>query len=343
MSITLRDCVYAGLIAALVVGLGTTVRAQQTLDSVKKRGKLQCGISPIAPGFSFLDDRGLRQGFDIDICRAVTAAIFGDQEKVEFAPLDTNVRFQAVTSGRVDILSAQTTWTFTRDASLGLDFGPIVFHDGQGIMVRSELGVKSAAELSGSAICLLPGTTSLQNLEDYFRPRSLKYEAVVFENSDEWRNAFLAGRCDAITADRSVILSVRSMANDPTRYVILPETISYEPLAPVVRPNDANWRDIVSWVVYALITAERKGITSANVEGFRGSTDPEIQRLLGISGNFGKMISLQDKWAFNAIKAVGNFGEIFERHFGHYTKMAIDRGPNRLWTEGGLIYAPPFR
>src|ERR1700694_3526678 len=305
MSITLRGCICTALVAVLVGGLGTAVKAQQTLDSVKKRGKLQCGVSPIAPGFSFLDDRGLRQGFDIDICRAVAAAIFGDPEKVEFTPLDTNVRFQAVQSGRVDLLSAQTTWTFTRDASLGLDFGPVVFHDGQGIMVRSELGVKSASELSGAAICLLPGTTSLQNLEDYFRPRSLKYEAVVFENSDEWRNAFLSGRCDAITADRSVILSVRAMANDPSRYVILPETISYEPLAPVMRPNDANWRDIVSWIVYALITAEKKGVTKANVESFADSTDPEIRRLLGASGDFGKMISLQNKWAFNAIKAVG--------------------------------------
>jgi general L-amino acid transport system substrate-binding protein len=323
--------------------VGTAAHAQRTLDTVKQRGKLQCGISPVAPGFSHLNDQGLRQGFDVDICRAVAAGIFGDPEKVEFTPLDTNVRFQAVQSGRVDILAAQTTWTFSRDASLGLDFGPIIFHDGQGIMVRSDLGVKNASELSGAAICLLPGTTSLQNLEDYFRPRAIRYEAVVFENSDEWRNAFLSGRCDAITADRSVIVSVRSMANDPNRYVILPEVISYEPLAPVLRSNDASWRDIVSWTIYALITAERKGVTRANIESFAGSNDPEVQRLLGSNGDFGRMISLHNRWAFNAIKAVGNYGEILNRHFGPDSSMPLDRGPNRLWTDGGLIYSPPFR
>jgi general L-amino acid transport system substrate-binding protein len=343
MTLNIRAWVSVALGAALVSGLATAANGQSTLELVKKRGVLQCGISQIAPGFSHLNDRGRRIGFDIDICRAIAAAVLGDSEKVEFTPLDTNVRFQAVQSGRVDLLSSQTTWTFTRDASLGLDFGPVVFHDGQGIMVRADLGVKSASELSGAAICLLPGTTSLQNLEDYFRPRSLKYEAVVFENSDEWRRAFLAGRCDAITADRSVIVSVRSMANDPSRYLILPETIAYEPLAPGIRSGDAKWRDIVSWVIYALITAERKGVTSAQIGSYSESKDPEILRLLGASGDFGKMIALPNTWASNAIKAVGNYGEIFDRHFGPTTSMALDRGPNRLWTEGGLMFAPPFR
>ena len=343
MSGKLSGWIAAAFVTGLLAGTAIPALAQQTLDAVKKRGKLQCGISPIAPGFSQLDDRGIRRGFDVDICRAVAAAIFGEPEKVDLTPLETNVRFQAVQSGRVDILSAQTTWSFSRDTSLGLDFGPIVFHDGQGIMVPANLGATAASDLAGAAICLLPGTTSLQNLEDYFRPRAVRYEAVVFENSDEWRNAFFSGRCDAITADRSVIVSVRAMASDPSRYVILPELISYEPLAPAVRQNDSNWRDIVSWTVYALITAERKTITQANVDKFASSSDPEVQRLLGSSGDFGKMLSLESKWAYNAIKAVGNYGEIFDRHLGPDTGLALDRGPNKLWTDGGLIYSPPFR
>jgi general L-amino acid transport system substrate-binding protein len=336
-----------GWIFVLLACAGTfaaeTAAAQSTLASVKKRGQLHCGISPIAPGFSELTDAGLRQGFDVDICRAVAAAVLGDATKVEFTPLDVTVRFQAVQSQQVDLLSAQTTWTFSRDTSVGLDFGPVVFHDGQAIMVAANLAVKHLSELSGAAICLLPGTTSLLNLEDYFRPRGIAYEPVVFENSDEWRNAFFSGRCDAISADRSVIVSVRSMANDPKRYVILPDAISYEPLAPAVRQNDSQWRDVVSWTVFALITAEHKGITQANLDGFNDSPDPEIQRLLGRSGDFGKMLSLDNKWAYNAIKAVGNYGEVFNRNLGPATALGLDRGVNKLWTEGGLIFSPPFR
>jgi general L-amino acid transport system substrate-binding protein len=297
----------------------------------------------VAPGFSSLDDRGVRRGFDIDVCRAIAAAIFADATRVEFSPLNTNVRIQAVQTGEVDILSAQMTWSFTRDNSLGLDFGPVVFHDGQGLLVHARLNVKSAAELDGAAICLLPGTTSLQNLEDYFRPRRLKYEAVVFENSDEWRNAFFAGRCDATTSDLSVLASVRSMAGDPTQYVVLPEIISQEPLAPIIRQNDSNWRDIVSWTIFALITAEAKGITRSNLDSFATSADPEVQRLLGTTGAFGRMLGLDDKWAYNVIKTIGNYAEMFERNVGEATRLGLKRGANRLWTEGGQIYSPPFR
>lgn len=336
-----------GWIFVLLACVGTfaaeTAVAEGILDAVKKRGALHCGISPVAPGFSELNDAGVRKGFDVDICRAVAAAVFGDAAKVEFVPLDITVRFQAVQSQGVDLLSAQTTWTFSRDTSVGLDFGPVVFHDGQAIMVAANLGVKQLSDLSGSAICLLPGTTSLLNIEDYFRPRGIAYEPVVFENSDEWRNAFLSGRCDAISADRSVMVSVRSMANDPKRYVILPDAISYEPLAPAVRQNDSQWRDVVSWTIFALITAERKGITQANLDTFNDSRDPEIQRLVGRNGDFGKMLSLDNKWAYNAIKAVGNYGEIFSRNLGPATAMSLDRGTNKLWTEGGLIFSPPFR
>src|SRR6478609_11850708 len=235
------------VIAGVAALSAAPASAQATLDTVKKRGKILCGVSPVAPGFSYADDKGVRRGFDVDICRAVSAAVFADPDKVEYVPLNTNVRFQAVQSGEVDILSRQNTWSFTRDASLGLDFGPVVFYDGQGLMAPAKLNVKSASELSDAAICLLPGTTTLQNLEDFFRPRNIKYESVVFENSDEWRNAYFTGRCDAITTDRSDLASVRAVAPNPKDHVILPETISKEPLAPVVRQNDANWRDIVSW------------------------------------------------------------------------------------------------
>jgi general L-amino acid transport system substrate-binding protein len=262
---------------------------------------------------------------------------------VEFIPLNTNIRFQALQSGEVDILSRQTTWSFTRDTSLGLDFGPVVFYDGQGLMAPAKLGVKSAGELANAAICLLPGTTTLQNLEDYFRPKNVKYESVVFENSDEWRNAFFSGRCDAITTDRSDLASVRAIASDPAAYVVLPETISKEPLAPVVRQNDSNWRDIVTWTVYALIAAEEKGIKRENVDTFLKSEDPEIQRMMGVNGDFGKTLNLDNKWAYNIVKTMGNYGEMFDRNLGPDTRLGLTRGPNRLWTEGGLLYAPPFR
>jgi general L-amino acid transport system substrate-binding protein len=317
--------------------------AQQTLQQVEKRGRLQCGVSPIAPGFSYLDDTGHRRGFDIDFCRALAAAILGDDTKLDLVPLDTNVRYEALRAGRIDVLIAQTTWTFTRDTRLSLDFGPVVFHDGQGILVRSDLKVNDVGELRGAAICLLPGTTSEQNLEDYFRTRSLKYEPVVLQNADEWRNAFLSGRCDAISADKSILLSVRAMASTPENFVLLNARISEEPLSPAVRANDSNWRDIVSWVVFALIAAEEKGITSLNLQDQLNSSDPETRRLLGTSGNFGSMIFLSDKWAFNAIKAVGNYRQIFDRHFGANSTMPLQPGPNRLVRDGGYLRSPPFR
>ena len=332
-----------GLVAGAAALSAAPASAQATLDAVKKRGKILCGVSPVAPGFSYADDKGVRRGFDTDLCRAISAAVFGDSEKVDFIPLNTNVRFQALQSGEVDILSRQTTWSFTRDTSLGLDFGPVTFYDGQGLMVPAKLGVKSAAELANAAICLLPGTTTLQNLEDYFRPKNVKYESVVFENSDEWRNAFFTGRCDAITTDRSDLASVRAIASDPAAYVILPETISKEPLAPVVRQNDSNWRDIVSWVVYAQFAAEEKGIKSSNVDTFLKSEDPEIQRMMGVNGDFGKMLGLDAKWSYNVIKTMGNYAEMFDRNVGPNTRLGLTRGPNKLWTEGGLLYSPPFR
>ncbi|WP_406857640.1 amino acid ABC transporter substrate-binding protein [Alsobacter sp. KACC 23698] len=335
----------AGIGIALGLGLlaSAPAQAQATLDAVKKRGKVLCGVSPVAAGFSFADDKGVRRGFDQDVCRAVSAAVFGDPDKVESVPLSTNVRFQGLQSGEVDLLSRQTTWTFSRDNSLGLDFGPIVFYDGQGIMVPAKLNVKSAGELGSAVVCVLPGTTTQQNLEDYFRPRNIKYEAVVFENSDEWRNAYFTGRCDAITTDRSDLASVRAVAPNPKDHVILPETISKEPLAPVVRQNDANWRDIVTWSFFAMVAAEELKITRANVDTFLTSKDPEVQRLLGVNGDLGKMLGLDPKWAYNVIKGVGNYAEMFDRNVGPDTPIGLSRGPNKLWTEGGLLYSPPFR
>lgn len=343
MSKLVSKLVAFGLAAVALSVYAAPASAQATLEAVRKRGKVLCGVSPTAPGFSYADDKGVRQGFDADVCRAVSSAVFGVPDKVDFVPLNTNVRFQGLQSGEVDLLSRQTTMTFSRDTSLGLDFAPVVFYDGQGLMVSAKLGVKSAAELSQSAVCILPGTTTLQNLEDYFKPRNIKYEAVVFENPDEWRNAFFSGRCDVITTDRSDLASVRAIANDPKQYVILPETISKEPLAPVVRQNDSNWRDIVSWTVNALIAAEEYGVTKGNIDEQLNSKDPEIQRLLGVNGDLGKMLNLDNKWAYNAIKQLGNYGELFERHLGEKTPLGLSRGPNQLWNKGGLLYSPPFR
>ncbi len=343
MSKMITKMVAFGLAAAAFSVFAAPASAQATLEAVRKRGKVLCGVSPTAPGFSYADDKGVRQGFDADVCRAVSSAVFGVPDKVDFVPLNTNVRFQGLQSGEVDLLSRQTTMTFSRDTSLGLDFAPVVFYDGQGLMVSTKLGVKSAAELSQSAVCILPGTTTLQNLEDYFKPRNIKYEAVVFENPDEWRNAFFSGRCDVITTDRSDLASVRAIANDPKQYVILPETISKEPLAPVVRQNDSNWRDIVSWTVNALIAAEEYGITKGNIDEQLKSKDPEVQRLLGVNGDLGKMLNIDNKWAYNAIKQLGNYGELFERNLGEKTPLGLTRGPNQLWNKGGLIYSPPFR
>lgn len=332
-------------IAILLSSLSGTqqAEAQPTLEQVKKRGRMECGVSPVAPGFAYYDSQGRRVGFDVDLCRAIAAAIFGDGEHVDLVPLDTAVRYEALRSGRVDVLIAQTTWTFTRDTRLGLDFGPVVFYDGQGFMVRSDASVHSVGDLSGAAVCLLSGTTSEQNVEDYFAARSLRYEPVVFQNADEWRNAFLSGRCDAISADRTVLVSVRAMAGRPDQFVLLADTISKEPLAPAVRGGDSNWRDIVSWVIFALVAAEEKGITKASIEKQIKEKDPEIRRLLGETGNFGSMLALPNNWAANAIRTVGNFAEIFDRHFGPKSSMPLDRGGNKMVRDGGNMYAPPFR
>lgn len=328
-----------GILGALV---GGTAQAD-TLDTVKQRGKLICGVSLATPGFAAPNDKGRMEGFDADICRAVAAAVFGDADKVEFVPTNINTRFQALQSGEIDVLSRQTTITYSRDASLGLDFGPFVFYDGQGLMVKKALGITSAKELKEAAICTLPGTTTAQNLSDFFTSQGAKFELVVFESPDENRAAFFADRCDAISSDRSDLASIRSVSSTPDDFVVLPETISKEPLAPAVRQNDSNWRDIVSWSAWLLMAAEEKGITQANVDEKLKSDDPEIQRMLGATDGLGAMLKLDDKWGYNIIKAVGNYSEVFERNLGQETRLGMTRGPNTLWTTGGLLYAPPFR
>lgn len=333
-----------GCCAAIVaIAVSTPAFAASTLETVKARGKLICGVSLANPGFAAPNDKGRMEGFDADICRSIAAAVFGDGDKVDFVPTNINTRFQALQSGEIDVLSRQTTMTFSRDASLGLDFGPTVFYDGQGLMVAKSLNVASAKDLDGAAICTLPGTTTAQNVSDYFRSVGGKFELVVFESPDENRAAFYAGRCQAITSDRSDLASIRAVANNPDDYVVLPETISKEPLAPAVRQNDSNWRDIVSWSVWMLMAAEEKGITQANVDEKLKSDDPEIQRMLGASEELGKMLGIDNKWGYNVIKSVGNYGEVFERNIGEKTRLGLTRGPNAQWNAGGLVYAPPFR
>ena len=333
------------LALAAVAALGAMAMSAgaATLDTVKGRGKLICGVSLATPGFAAPDDKGRMTGFDADICRSIAAAVFGDGDKVDFVPTNINTRFQAVQSGEVDVLSRQTTLTYTREASLGLDFGPTVFYDGQGLMVAKSLGVASAKELKDAAICTLPGTTTAQNLSDFFRTLGAKFELVVFESPDENRAAFFGGRCQAISSDRSDLASIRAVANNPDDYVLLPETISKEPLAPAVRQNDSAWRDIVSWSVWMLMAAEEKGITQANVDEKLKSEDPEIQRMLGVTDELGPMLGLDKKWGYNIIKAVGNYGEVFERNMGQGTRLGMTRGPNTQWNAGGLLYAPPIR
>lgn len=333
------------LVLAAIAALGAMAMSAgaATLDTVKGRGKLICGVSLATPGFAAPDDKGRMTGFDADICRSIAAAVFGDGDKVDFVPTNINTRFQAVQSGEVDVLSRQTTLTYTREASLGLDFGPTVFYDGQGLMVAKSLGVSSAKELKDAAICTLPGTTTAQNLSDFFRTLGAKFELVVFESPDENRAAFFGGRCQAISSDRSDLASIRAVANNPDDYILLPETISKEPLAPAVRQNDSAWRDIVSWSVWMLMAAEEKGITQANVDEKLKSEDPEIQRMLGVTDELGPMLGLDKKWGYNIIKAVGNYGEVFERNMGQGTRLGMTRGPNTQWNAGGLLYAPPIR
>jgi general L-amino acid transport system substrate-binding protein len=334
----------AAAAAAFTFAVAGGAQAGATLDGVKSKGFVQCGVNAGLPGFASPDSAGNWTGLDVDYCRAVAVALFNDPQKVKFTPLSAQQRFPAIQSGEVDLLSRNTTWTLTRDTSVGLNFAPVTYYDGQGFMVAKKLGVKSAKELNGATVCVQSGTTTELNLADYFRSNNMSYNPVVIENNDEVNAAFFAGRCDVLTTDASQLASTRaSVAPKPDDYVILPEIISKEPLAPAVRHGDDQWYDIVKWVVYASIQAEESGITSKNVDEHVSSKNPEIQRLLGTSAGMGKALGLDEKWAFNVIKKVGNYGEIFERNVGAQTPLKLDRGLNGLWNKGGLQYAMPIR
>ena len=327
-------------VAALLAGaVGAT-----TLDDVKARGVLNCGSNTGLTGFGAPDADGNYQGFDVDLCKAIAAAIFGDQSKVKYIPTTGETRFTSLASGEVDLLARNSTWTFSRDTDLKFDFVAVNYYDGQGFMVKKNLGVSSAKELDGATICIQTGTTTELNLADFFKANNIKYTPVNVADDADAERQFLAGSCDAYTTDASGLAATRATLPNPGDFIVLPEIISKEPLGPVVRHGDNQWGDIVRWTYYALVAAEEKGITKANIEEVATSTqDPEIKRLLGIEGDMGKMLGLDNNWAKNAIAANGNYGEIFEANIGAATPIGLARGLNALWTQGGLQYTPPFR
>jgi general L-amino acid transport system substrate-binding protein len=314
---------------------------QSTLEAVTKKGFLQCGVNVGLAGFSQPDSQGVWKGVDVDICRAVAAAVFGDASKVRYTPLSAQQRFTALQSGEVDILSRNTTWTITRDTSLGLNFVGVSYYDGQGFMVHKKMKAKSAKQLNGATVCVQAGTTTELNLADYFRANKMKFKPVVIEKLEEVLNAYFSGRCDVYTTDVSGLVAVRaSRAPKPDDHVILPEVISKEPLGPAVRHGDDRWFDIVKWSLFAMIEAEELELTSKNIDQQAGNANPSVQRFIGATGDLGKMLGLDNRWAFNIVKQVGNYGESFDTNL---KPLGFDRGLNRLWTKGGILYAPPLR
>jgi general L-amino acid transport system substrate-binding protein len=330
------------LTTAVLVGTAGVASAQ-TLDRVKQRGTLSCGVNVGLVGFSAPDDKGNWTGFDVDYCRAIAAAVLGDATKVRFVPTTAKERFTALQSGEIDVLNRNTTWTLARDSSLGLSFVGTNYYDGQGLMVKTALKVKSAKELDGATVCVQTGTTTELNLADYFRVNKLAYKPVVFEKADEILQAYQAGRCDVYTTDASGLYAQRLQMQKPDEHIVLPEIISKEPLGPSVRQGDSQWFTIVRWVHFALLNAEEAGITKGNVDKMLESTNPDVRRILGKEGEFGKGIGLANDWAFQIIKQVGNYGEIFDATVGAGSRINIARGQNNLWTKGGLQYAPPIR
>lgn len=341
----LLSCVFGlGLVAIAATGASAG-----TLDDVKTKGFVQCGVSQGLIGFSNPDSANNWTGMDVDFCRAVAAAIFNDPTKVKFTPLSAKERFTALQSGEVDLLSRNTTWTMSRDTSLGLKFAGVMYYDGQGFMVRKSLGVTSALQLDGATVCTNTGTTTELNLADYFKAHNMKYQVVAIEDSNQVRQAYDEGRCDIFTTDQSGLYAERLQLKNPDDNIILPEIISKEPLGPVVRQGDDAWFNVVKWTYYALLNAEELGITQANVDQMKTSTNPEVQRILGVQNSdgsaagFGTGIGLDEAWVVQILKGVGNYGEIFERNVGANTPLKIARGKNALWRDGGLQYAPPIR
>jgi general L-amino acid transport system substrate-binding protein len=338
------------LIGAAALALAAGSASAGTLDTVKANGVVNCGSNPGLIGFGTPDDQNNWKGFDVDFCRAVASAVLGDPNKVKFVPLSAKERFTALQSGTIDVLSRNSTWTMSRDSTLGLMFAGVTYYDGQGFMVPTKLGVKSALELNGASVCVQTGTTTELNLADYFKANKMEYKVVAFEKNEEVLKAYQEGRCDVYSTDQSGLYAEVLKFTNPADHVVLPEIISKEPLGPVVRQGDDQWFTIVKWVHYAMVNAEELGVTSANVDEMKNSTNPEIQRLLSVKvknpdgteadNDFGKGIGLGPDWAYNVIKNVGNYGEVFERNL---TQLKIARGKNALWSQGGLQYAPPIR
>ena len=326
----------------LFVFVATAAQAN-TLKTVENRGEVVCGVSQGLPGFSNPDNQGSWTGIDVDICRALAAAIFGNPKAVKYTALSAKERITALQSGEVDLLARNTTWSMHRDTALGVDFAAVNYYDGQGFMVRKELGVRSAKELDGATLCTNQGTTTELNAADYFRANGMKYDMVAFEKADEAIAAYNTGRCDAYTTDHSALYAQRLKLTDPKAHMVLPEIISKEPLSPVVRQGDDVWADIVQWSHYATVAAEELGVTSKNIDRMKSSKNPSIRRLLGLDGTFGDNLGIRQDWAYQIVRHVGNYGEIFERNVGVNTPLGIKRGLNALWTKGGLQYAPPIR
>jgi general L-amino acid transport system substrate-binding protein len=314
-----------------------------TLEDVRAKGFIQAGVNGDLFGFGKADEKGVWRGLDVDTARAVAAAVFGDANKIKYTPLTAKTRFTALQSGEIDVLTRNCTVTLGRDTDLGLDFAQVNYYDGQGFLVPKKLGLKSAKELDGASVCVLPGTTTELNVADYFRANGMKMKPVVIENTAELAKAFFAGRCDCLTSDASQLAGTRAVAPNPKDYIILPTIISKEPLAPAVRHGDNQWKDIVNWSVLAMINAEELGITSKNVDQMLKSEDPKTMRFLGVTEGNGKALGLDEKFAYNIVKQVGNYGEVFERNVGINTPLGIERGLNALWTNGGLMYSPPFK
>ena len=332
------------LLGILVVVMVVGPADAGTLDDVKAKGFLRCGVSQGNPGFSNPDAQGKWSGLDVDVCRALAAAIFGDPDKVKYTPTSAKERFTALQSGEVDLLSRTTTWTLVRDTALGLNFTGVNYYDGQGFMVPRKLNVKSAKQLNGASVCVAIGTTTELNLADYFRANNMSYKPVVFEKADEVVAAYDSGRCDVFTTDRSSLAAQRTKLKNPDDHVVLPEIISKEPLGPVVRHGDDAWFDLVKWVLYAMLEAEEYGVNSENVDQMKAnSKDPVVRRLLGVEGDMGKNLGVGNEWAYTIVKKVGNYAESYERHVGPKTPIKLERGANALWKHGGLQYPMPVR
>jgi len=330
-------------LSVATLALASTVSSADTLEQVKAKGYVSCGVSTGIAGFSAADSSGKWQGIDVDMCRAVASAVFGDDTKVKYAPLTAKERFTALQSGEVDILSRATTWTATRDTSLGLNFAGVNYYDGQGFLVSKNIGVNSALELDGATVCIQAGTTTELNLTDYFKANKMSYKPITYDTSAQTIEGFKSGRCDVVTSDASQLYGLVLKVKDPSTVKVLPEIISKEPLGPVVRQGDDKWFNIVKWSYNALLNSEELGITKANVDAMTKSANPNIKRLLGVSGEVGKNLGLDAKWAYNIVKNVGNYGESFAKNVGKDSPLKIDRGLNKLWNDGGLQYGAPIR